>query len=163
MKESLRQKTLAAEYNRIERELNHLLPLVNEVNLASTELKRNLKFSTKMIKKLDPFGQMNNSKTEVRVKIENNEEKYYYEWPIDKFENRLFLIRDILEEYFDTGDLPILSKEEDPFWDPPNPILIGQSFLQLEPLGVMFENELSAAILSIDGAGGTQGTLNIGY
>jgi len=31
--------------------------------------------------------------------------------------------------------------------------------LQLEPLGLGFENELEAAILSIDGAGGKQGML----
>ena len=73
------------------------------------------------------------------------------------------MIRELLEEYFDTNKLPELSKEEDPFWDPPNPILIGQSFLQLEPLGLMFESNLDAAILSIDGAGGKQGTLCIGY
>jgi len=73
---------------------------------------------------------------------------------VDKFENRLFMIREILEEFFDDQKLPILEKEEDPFWDPPNPILIGQSFLQLESLSLMFESNLEASILSIDGAGG---------
>ena len=145
---------MADEYNRIERELNHLLPLINEVNLAADELKRNITFKTKMLKKLDPFGKVNSGKTEIYVQINNTEEGYYYEWPVDKFENRLFMIREILEEYFDNGILPKLVKDEDPFWDPPNPILIGQSFLQLEPLSLMFENNLNASILSIDGAGG---------
>lgn len=107
-----------------------------------------------MMKKLDPFGGVSSGKTEIYVQINNTEESYYYEWPVDKFENRLFMIREILEEYFDDGKLPQLTKESDPFWDPPNPILIGQSFLQLEPLSLMFENNLDAAILSIDGAGG---------
>jgi len=31
----------------------------------------------------------------------------------------------MLEEFFDTGVKPKIDKEEDPFWDPPNPILIG--------------------------------------
>lgn len=98
------------------------------------------------------------------IKIDNNEEKYYYEWPADKFHNRLFMIRELLEEFFDSGNLPKLNKAEDPFWDPPNPILIGQSFLQLEPLGIQFENNLeTAGILSIDGQGGKNGILNIGY
>jgi len=35
------------------------------------------------------------------------------------------MIREILEQYFVSGDLPKLDKNEDPFWDPPNPILIG--------------------------------------
>ena len=133
--------------------------MVNEANLASTELKRDIKFNTKMVKKLDPFGGFSSSKTEILVKVDNNEEKYYYEWPIDKFENRLFMVREILDDYFESGEVPKLNKNIDPFWDPPNPILIGQSFLQLEPLGLGFENELEAAILSIDGAGGKQGML----
>ena len=29
--------------------------MVNEGNLAATELKRGIKFNTKMVKKLDPF------------------------------------------------------------------------------------------------------------
>jgi len=35
MAENFRQKLLKAEYARIERELNHLVPLVNECNLAA--------------------------------------------------------------------------------------------------------------------------------
>lgn len=109
MAEGIRQKNLQAEYNRVEKELNQLLPLVNEANLAATELKRDLKFNTKMVKKLDPFlknGNMNQGKTEILIKIDNNEEKYYYEWPADKFHNRLFMIRELLEEFFDSGNLP---------------------------------------------------------
>ena len=157
MEEGIKRQQLQAEYNRIEKTLNEVLPLVNEANLAATELKRDLKFNTKMVKRLDPFlsnGQMSQGKTDVLIKIDNNEEKYYYEWPVEKFKNRLFMIRDVLDEYFETGEMPSLEKETDPFWDPPNPILIGQSFLQLEPLGVGIENELEAAILSIDGQGG---------
>ena len=37
------------------------------------------------------------------------------------------MIREILEGYFDSGELPKLGKNEDPFWGPSNPILIGQS------------------------------------
>ena len=62
MAEGIRQKNLQVEYNRVEKELNQLLPLVNEANLAATELNRDLKFNTKMVKKLDPFlknGNMN--------------------------------------------------------------------------------------------------------
>ena len=137
--------------------------MINEANLAATELKRDIKFNTKMVKKLDPFGDMSKGKTEIMVKVDNNEEKYFYEWPIDKFENRLFIIRDLLEMLTDTGVMPKVSKDDDPFWDPPNPVLVGQSFIQLEPLGLCIENALEAGILSIDGAGGKQGNLSISY
>jgi hypothetical protein len=102
---------------------------------------------------------MSQGKTDILIKIENNEDNYFYEWQSEKFRSRLYMIREMLEEFFDTGDLPKLDRNEDPFWDPPNPILIGQSFLQLEPLGVQIENQLEAAILSIDGTGGKQGAL----
>ena len=165
--ETRRRKAMELEYSRVEKQLNHLLPLVNEANLASTELKRNLKFQTKIVKKLDPFGSGGKlvGKVEILIKVDNAEDNYYYEWSADKFQNRVFMIREVLEEYFDSGDLPKLSKDEDPFWDPPNPILIGQSFLQLEPLGSGFPNypDKGVSILSIDGAGGRQGVLFIGY
>jgi len=73
---------------------------VNEGNLAATELKRGIKFNTKMVKRLDPFlkdGQMSHGKTEILVKVDNDEEKYYYEWTADKFHNRIYMIREILE------------------------------------------------------------------
>jgi len=59
--------------------------------------------------------------------------------------------------------LPNLDVNEDPFWDPPNPVLIGQAFLQLEPLGLQFENQLVASILSIDGQDGKNGEIEFGY
>lgn len=138
MAEKIKQQNMQAEYNRVEKELNHLLPLVNEANLASDELMRNIRFATTMRKKIDPFAGLSSGKTEIFVKVHNNEENYYYEWPVDKFESRLYMIRDVLEQFFEDGELPQLTKEQDPFWDPTNPILIGQSFMQLEPLSLMF-------------------------
>ena len=35
------------------------------------------------------------------------------------------MIRELLEEYFQDNELPMLDQNVDPFWDPPNPILIG--------------------------------------
>ena len=84
----MRQRQLLAEYNRIEKILNGILPMVNEANIIATELKRNIKFSTKLVKKHNPFlkeGQLAQGKTELLIKVENNEEKYFYEWSTDKF------------------------------------------------------------------------------
>lgn len=161
----LKQKMLQAELARVERSLNEVLPMVNEANLAAQELGKKVSFATRIDKQIDPFleGGATKSKTNVVIRVDNKEAGYYYDWTADKFKNRIFLIRDVLDEYFDSGEMPQLSNENDPFWDPPNPILIGQSFIQLEPLGLQFENFLDATILSIDGAGGSQGTLTIGY
>jgi hypothetical protein len=50
-----------------------LLPLVNEANLAADELKKNITFKTKMMKKLDPFGGVSSGKTEIFVQVNNAE------------------------------------------------------------------------------------------
>jgi len=40
--------------------------------------------------------------------------------------NRYFLIKDILDNYLEKNELVNLQKEEDPFWDAPEPYFIGQ-------------------------------------
>ena len=32
-----------------------------------------------------------------KFEVDNDEEKYYYEWTADKFHNRIYMIREILE------------------------------------------------------------------
>jgi hypothetical protein len=36
------------------------------------------------------------------------------------------MIKDILDNYFETNEIPQLKREDDPFWDPPEPYFIGQ-------------------------------------
>ena len=73
------------------------------------------------VKEKDPFekiGELSITKTAIYVVVLNLENKKSYEWPHDKFENRLFMIKEIIEDYHDTGILPKLTNEQDPFWDP---------------------------------------------
>lgn len=83
-------------------------------------------------------------------------------WPFDKFNNRLYMIRDLINEFFESNKLPKLAKEEDPFWDPPEPILIGTAYLKLESLGVMFDNKLEASIVGNE-RGGQCGRIAVSY
>lgn len=46
-------------------------------------------------------------------------------WDMKKFSNRYFLIKDILDNYFETNEIPALKREDDPFWDPPESYFIG--------------------------------------
>ena len=125
MGEKIRKKNQEAEYNRVSKVLNNMLPLINEANMCALELKREIKFNTRMVKKMrtDKYGGM--GKTEILIRVDNAEENYYYEWPREYFENRLFMIKEMLEEFFDTGVIPHVEKQADPFWDPPSPFLIG--------------------------------------
>jgi hypothetical protein len=144
--------------------LGEVLPVVNEANLIARELKRNVLFSTKMIRVMPEFGTLADSKTEVVIKIDNNEDKYYYQWDCDKFMNRVEMIRELLNNFFDNGELPDFNnKDNDPFWDPPEPLLIGTSYLTLKSLGFTIENELHAKILSSEGKQGTRGMVKLSF
>ena len=58
------------------------------------------------------------TKTAIFVVVLNLENRTSYEWPIDKFESRLFMIKQMVDDYHDSGILPKLKNEDDPFWDP---------------------------------------------
>lgn len=74
------------------------------------------------------------------------------------------MMREVLTEYFESHELPDFNDhDEDPFWDPPQPILIGNSYLSLKSLSYMLEHELSAKIFSPEGSKGVRGFLNIRY
>ena len=93
------------EQSALESRLGIILPLVNEANLISKELKRDIKFNVKLVKTLpetNADGSTEPPKTEIYIKADNFEEGYYYQWPESKFQDRVFLMRDLINEYFDT-------------------------------------------------------------
>lgn len=138
--------------------------MVGEANLIASELKRKVRFNVKMIRVMPEFGTLLDSRTDVVIKVDNDEENYFYQWDCDKFQNRLIMMRENLNEFFDTGSIPDFSnKDKDVFWDPPEPLLVGTSYLSLKNLGYTLENELEAKILSSEGAEGARGLLSIKY
>jgi hypothetical protein len=46
-----------------------------------------------------------------------------------------------------TGVIPKLDQDNDPFWDPPTPSLIGRCFLTTKALTYMFDNPCSLPII----------------
>lgn len=112
------------------------MPLVNEANLIGAELGRHITFSVKMVREMPEHGtNMSETKTDVMVRSDNKEDGWYCMWDCDKFESRVQMMREVLNEYFDTEVMPDFSnKEKDPWWDPAEPILVGTSYLGLRPL-----------------------------
>lgn len=108
-------------------------------------------------------GSLDLGHTDIVVKVDNFEEGYYYQWSEDKFNDRIFMMRDLVNEYFETEQLPQLTNDEDPFWDPPEPMLIGQSFMSLKNLAYLIENEMESKILSSEGNSGVRGILSVKY
>lgn len=51
------------------------------------------------------------------------------------------------DSYFENGDIPELSKKDDPFWDPPEPFLIGKAFATTNFLVYLFDNKITLSII----------------
>lgn len=86
------------------------------------------------------FGDLKAEKRVFAIKTDNREDGYFYVWDPEKFSNRVELMRHAFNDYAESGVIPDFSnKENDPFWDPPEPVLIGKSYLQLKNLGFQFE------------------------
>ena len=43
--------------------------------------------------------------------------------------------------------IPKLDKKDDPFWDPPEPSLIGRSFIPLNTLAYVFDNPTTLPLI----------------
>lgn len=95
-KEEAAIKRRQAEFSALEKKLALVLPQVNEANLIAGELKRNISFQTKMIRDMPENQNLLEAKTDVVVRVENNEEGYYYNWDVDTIQNRLIVLRDML-------------------------------------------------------------------
>ena len=127
--ERIRKETLAierrqAEFTQLEKQLGELLPKVNEANQIADQFGRKITFNARMHREIPTNAEdIANQKTSIIVKVDNNEEGYYYPWGPEKFEDRLMMIREHLNDYFETNQTPDFSdKEKDPFWDPPKAI-----------------------------------------
>ena len=97
---------------------------MDEANWMAYELERKIQFNIKISNKAEDGNSIAPANiqlmTEIVILVANLEDKTTYEWTTDKFENRVFMIRDMLEEFYENDELPEVNKELDPFWDPPN-------------------------------------------
>ena len=82
-KERIRREEIAiknrqVEFTLLEKKLSEVLPMVGEANLIASELKRKIKFNVKMIRVMPEFGTLLDSRTDVVIKVDNDEENYFY-------------------------------------------------------------------------------------
>lgn len=166
-REEAQIKRRQLEFSALEAKLGTVLPLVNEANLISQELDRNVRFNVKMVRDMPEFGgEMAESTTNVMIRVDNKETGvgYYYMWDAEKFENRLPMMRECLNEFFDTEKKPDFSdKEKDPWYDHIEPLQIGTSYLSLKSLCFGMGSDMDCKILSSEGKGGTRGQLKVKY
>jgi len=155
--EDHRQHELSMQ--RLEEQLMVVMPLVKEANMIASELKRPHRLETKMHCELGGAGIRGSIQVMVAVFKDGVQ---LFEWSPETLENRVFMMRDILQRCEDEGfeACSRVSCEEDPLWDPiQEERLIGVSQVLMEGLLLQVENQVSARILSTDGQ--QAGTLRV--
>ncbi len=154
------------EWRQLEYKLTKHLFKITEINLIAKELNRNVFFSINLLynfisgAELHLFGAEKGGKTKIQVLVNNKEINNISYWPISKFLNRYYIIKDLLDKKSQGLEIPQNNTTEDPFWDPPEAHIIGQGILCLESLGYLFDNPIELNLVS---ESGTIGKLNVRF
>jgi hypothetical protein len=91
---------------------------------------------------------LKNRKDEIQIKVENHENNQIYLWSVEKFQNKLILMRDIVQMFQESLSESVdIDSSEDPFIDQAEPLLIGQGFYKLEPLAYLIDNPATISIV----------------
>lgn len=167
-KEEAAIKRKQAEFTKLEATLTRIMPQVNEANLIGTELKRDIKLSVQMTREMAEFGgDQQEGKSDICIRVDNKEKDkggYYVIWDCDKFESRIQMMRENLNEFFDTEKIPDFSdKAKDPWWDPIEPIQIGTSYLGMKSLLFGMGADNKSKIMDVKGKGGFNGEVKLRY
>jgi len=135
---------------KLEEQLMVAMPLVKEANLIAAELHRPHRLETKMHCELS-----DRARGTVNVTASVSQDNVHlFEWSLETLENRVFMMRDLLQrcEEEGLGVMDSLTPEGDPLWDPVNvERLIGVAQVLLEGLLLQVENHVDARILSTEG------------
>lgn len=83
----------------------------------------------------------------MQVKVQNYETGQVYMWSQDKFKDKLIEMRDALQAFEDV-DFKDLPKERDPFYEVPQPILLGQAYYLLAGLPYLLDNPRTVPIIA---------------
>ena len=79
--------------------------------------------------------------------VNNAEVGYEYTWSRSKFQDRLDIMREIMNMFYEDGEVDISEKEADPFWDPPEAQRIGKAYYILKPLAHLIDNPVTIKII----------------
>ncbi|XP_052232106.1 kinesin-like protein KIF28 isoform X2 [Dreissena polymorpha] len=122
-----------------------ILPMVSEVNAISEELNKHKSFEVVLISAAaQEAAYGTTTSTSVTVKMKNLLNENTWLWERGKFMNRRYLIQDLYQKFLDGDDISKIPKEEDPFWEPTEDVMIGSAnvFLQSLSYALDFEDKI---------------------
>nr|XP_040578221.1 kinesin-like protein KIF28P isoform X1 [Lepeophtheirus salmonis]XP_040578231.1 kinesin-like protein KIF28P isoform X1 [Lepeophtheirus salmonis]XP_040578235.1 kinesin-like protein KIF28P isoform X1 [Lepeophtheirus salmonis] len=143
-------------------DLIEVMPAVEEANSISEELDKRVKFEIILISpnmigkrhssKAEGFADMQSSQPEVCVKMKNLENGTEFIWPKEKFLNRLYLMKEMYNNYEEEEDDWDLPEEKDPFQEDLNQeVHIGTTHVFLQPVAYMVEMKEQLEITDLKG------------
>eukprot|EP01006_Ploeotia_vitrea_P037464 TRINITY_DN66130_c1_g7_i1.p1 TRINITY_DN66130_c1_g7~~TRINITY_DN66130_c1_g7_i1.p1 ORF type:complete len:1115 (-),score=699.87 TRINITY_DN66130_c1_g7_i1:56-3073(-) len=162
LEEQLKRKR---QTKKIEADLQALMPLVNEANLMAEELNKPVRFEVRPTVKspkamsLTPEDELKElKKIVIMIRVTSTEDASLWNWSHTKFDNRLYMMREMYQNFIDYGPSQVPLRN-DPFWDPPEACTIGSAFVYLKALSQLVEIENTFGI--VDYRGDQQGSLQI--
>lgn len=126
---------------------------IREADLIAKELNRNIEFAP-FVKSINLLNTVNKKELSienfVNVKVINKEDGWVNYWSLEQFDNRLALIKEAMEYFFSRNQIKY-TKENDPFWDPEEFFLYGQSFSMAKNILYKFELSHKIGIVGYEG------------
>ncbi|XP_065183829.1 kinesin-like protein KIF28 [Sycon ciliatum] len=125
-----------------------LLPMVNEVNAISEELNKYKTFEIVVVPVEATYGKKKRDATTLPVVMMRDLlNGNCWLWQYGTFLNRRYMIQELYQRWVDgeVMDAQTIPQEDDPFWEPPEPILVGTACVYLQSLayGMDFQDKLA--------------------
>ena len=131
---------MSADQARLQEQILELLPQISEVNSVSEELNKYRVFEPILMTACGPENEGEGAQLMIRCKNLQNDNIWL--WERSKFINRRFKINEMYQQYIDNDDSwKKISENEDPFLDPPEPVLLGYSTVFLQSLAFALDFE----------------------
>ena len=144
------QKLLESQKNNenmINKMTKNIKPQIDEANEIAKSLAQEVHFDFKLtsggardtlnVEELDGAA---NEKYKLEIQVNNLMHNEMYHWDVEKFTERLVMMRDLLCVYENSGEIAEVDLNDNPFLDVPKASLIGTGYYKLEPLSYMIDN-----------------------
>ncbi|CAF3702022.1 unnamed protein product, partial [Rotaria sordida] len=150
---------LTIEQEEIQEKILSLLPLLSEVNAISEELNKYRVFEI-VLMPISSWEGIAIKGSKAMIKMRNLLNQNIWFWDEEKFINRSFIIKEHYQKFLD-GEEEILyiAKDDDPFWEPIEDILLGTATAFLQSLA--YSLDFADEICIVDYKGLEQGRLSI--
>lgn len=134
-----------------------MLPMVTEVNAVSEELNKYRSFELVLMSGVQQDEK--DRTTKVMVKVRNLLNNNVWMWERGKFMNRRYMIQELYQQYLDGDEAYKRTEDNDPFYDPPEDVIVGTANVFLQSLSYALDFEDKLAIT--DYKGQEEGSLDV--